>query len=170
MKKDKISITGIKTPLGGVTWSKTDQTSEIELHKKHAKAFEAGRLIFGAYLEIQEDPALDYKPRLQRAAAFLKDIGLDDCDLGFFRRNIAYDTLSRNMEKIIQTLWNMGGRLGAHFENAPHLMIRITPERSEEFFAVAAELDLPPKIIQSKDSPLECFVKIKDYYETLIFS
>lgn len=63
---EKISLRGISTPFGGLSWATTDDKEERTIKLANAKAFEAGRLLMGTYMELQFDENNYFQDKLER--------------------------------------------------------------------------------------------------------
>jgi hypothetical protein len=144
------------------------QVQSVEL--ANAKAFESGRVLMGTYVELLRDEQYDCNDILERVSVYLADIGVKSVNLNFVKSSISYEDFREGMQSINNQLWGKGGKLGHYFEVALHLFIAIPPDKSERFYQLVGELDLPKGVIKEDKSVLENFAEIRYYFEKIIFS
>jgi hypothetical protein len=166
----KISLRGISTPFGGLSWAPTDDKEERTINLAKAKAFEAGRLLMGTYMELQFDENYYFADKLERISGYLTDIGIKNTDLGFINSGMSYDAFQEGAQKINGQLWSKGGKLGHHFETAIHLFTAVVPGKEEQFNQLVGELNLPSRVVKKRKTSLENFAEIRKYFEEMIFS
>ena len=166
----KISLTGISTPLGGLSWELADDKDERAKQLANAKAFEAGRLLMGSFIELQLDENHYFQDKLERVSGYLTDLGIKSIDLGYVKNEMSYEDFQEGAQKINGQLWGKGGKLGDHFEIAMHLFTALAPGKEGQFNQLVGELNLPSGVVKKKNTPLESFAEIRNYFEKMIFS
>lgn len=166
----KISLRGISTPFGGLSWAPADDKDERTKQLANAKAFEAGRLLMGTFMELRFDENHYFQDKLERVTGYLTDLGIKNIDLGFVKNEMSYEDFQEGAQKINGQLWGKGGKLGDHFEIAMHLFTTLVPSKECRFNQLVGELNLPSGIVKKKNTQLENFEEIRKYFEKMIFS
>ena len=114
--------------------------SESEVQQ--AKAFEAGRLIMGTFIELSGDSDYAYQPILARIEVYLEDLGV---------QNIEYDRLfpitstqefRKVTERINQQLW-IRTPVGQYFEASLHLFEKVATGDIDGFKEIVNSISIP---------------------------
>ena len=108
----KISLRGISTPFGGLSWAPTDDKDERTKQIANAKAFEAGRLLMGTFMELQFGENHYFQDKLERVSGYLTDLGIKNIDLGFVKNEMSYEDFQEGAQKINGAL-GKGGQVRA---------------------------------------------------------
>ncbi len=164
--KKKISLRGITTPFGGVSWAPQEK-SESDI--KNAKAFVIGFLLIYIQLNRNINEKNCLEDEMNRVMAFLKDLDVTDINLGFLREDVALEVFHYSCDEIRKKLWNKGGKLGHYFETSMHLSVNIAPDNEMEFRNLISELDIPKQIVQKDKNSLDILVDVRNYFEQMIF-
>jgi hypothetical protein len=173
---EKVSKTSFKGALERrlqlLEFSGKTANSEEERSVKlaNAKAFESGRVLMGTIAELALDKNYDCKDILERVSVYLADIGITNANLDFIKSDMSYEDYRKGMQPIHNQLWGKGGKLGHYFEIALHLFTAISPDRTEQFYQLVGEIDLPKGIIKEEKSAVENFAEIRYYFKGIIFS
>jgi hypothetical protein len=152
--------------LSGLVDCGSAQASELGV--REAKAFEAGRLLMGTFLELQIDSTYDYIPFVERAAAYLADLQVRDVDYSSMSPTIDAVKLRALCERINQQLWARTS-VGPYFEASQHLFMTLPTNDKTKFKAIVNSLNLPLVLKDERENTIEWLADLRKYFEGILF-
>jgi hypothetical protein len=144
-----------------------DEKKHIKLLQ--AKAFEAGRILVGTYIEISMDRTYEFDDYIERVSNYLEDIGITATTLNLFDSKIDYDKLLKIHKQIDNQFWGKHGYLAPYFDAGVHLFATIPENDINEFKTTLSTLDIPEILKKEKENTMEWFSALRQYFESIIF-
>jgi hypothetical protein len=135
---------------------------------REAKAFEAGRLLMGTFLELHIDSDYDYTPFVERAAAYLADLDVRDVDYSCMSPGIDLRQLRALCERINQQLWARTS-VAPYFEASLNLFTILPKNDKEAFKKIVSSLSLPSDLKHERNSTIEWLADLRKHFEGILF-
>ncbi len=135
---------------------------------RQAKAFEAGRLLMGTFLELQIDCDYDYIPFVERAAAYLADLDVQGIDFACMAPGIDFVKLRTLCERIIQQLWART-RVVSYFEASLNLFTTLPSNDLDSFRKIVDTLKIPADLKQDRENAMIWLADLREYFEGALF-
>ena len=143
---------------------------EKKIKLLQAKAFEAGRIFMGTFLEMSIDKNYEFDNYIERVGCYLEDIGITDTTLNLFDDNIDSEKLVKIHQKIDNQFWNRYGNLARYFDAGIKLNTTILKNDINEFKNTLADLDIPEILKKERKNTNEWLIDLSQYFELIIFS
>ena len=170
--KKKISSISINIPFIGVTFETNSSLSKKDKDTllKRAKAFEAGRILMGTFIQLSIDNNYEFKPYIERVSLYLESIGVENINFEIFKKDMGYEELKILYDKISSQLWGKYSDLALYFDAGINLFMTITNNDIKEFSNIISNLELPDNLKKERESTIKWLKDLRNYFESIIFT
>lgn len=148
----------------------TDADSEVQHDQtilQQARAFEAGRILMGTFLELTRDSGYDAVTFISRVRVYLSDLGV----MGMPLANDTFSTTERfrsALAIINEDLFVHLPKACPFFEAATQLFITLPTNDVETARRIIEKLDLPKSLKETRTNSLQWISDLRSYFENML--